>query len=132
MLILFLTFLLPLQVFAGGIDAHIKIAHQAQNNVAFSQAHQILESAHQVAQQAHLFDIADIADMITDQSGFDDCCAFGDDPADSSLHADLSDEPVPAHGFTFPPKQSSLALAHSDDKKREPPYLPLVPPPPRA
>ena len=124
-LILFLTFLLPMQVFASGIDAHIKFT-LTQDSHASVQQHQ------QLQQQSPFLDIADV--MAYQKSITEDCCSFGDDEdsAESNLHVDLSDEPVAALGFHFRPNSSPLAPAHGNDGMREPPFLPLISPPPRA
>ncbi|MGZ9710779.1 hypothetical protein ACXX82_08210 [Glaciimonas sp. GNP009] len=113
-----------MQVFASGVDAHIKFA-LAQDNHALVQHEQL-------QQQSQFLDIADV--MAYQKSMSEDCCSFGDDEdsGELNLHADLSDEPVPALGFNFRPNSSPLAAAHGNDGMREPPFLPLISPPPRA
>lgn len=114
-----------MQVFASGIDAHIKVA-LTHGNHASMQQHQ------QLQQQSQFLDIVDVVAYQKNMS--EDCCSFGDDEdsAEYNLHADLSDEPVPALGFHFRPHSSPLAPAHGNDGMREPPFLPLISPPPRA
>ncbi|QRX84637.1 hypothetical protein [Glaciimonas sp. PAMC28666] len=105
----------------------MKIAHQIRNSPA---------SAHQVQQltqpdiHSSLFDIADLMAYQTDVS--EDCCGFDDDAPEFNLHADLSDEPVPATSFRFRPNLSPLTLTVGNDSVREPPFLPPISPPPRA
>ncbi|WP_146177573.1 hypothetical protein [Glaciimonas sp. PCH181] len=118
-------FLLPLQVFAGGTDAP----------KGFSALHvqQLLHTQHSKAvslQQQQLHVAVDLMAQQIDDTN--DCCSFGDDTTDLSLHADLGDETVPAHAFHFAPNLPSLTLAHGNDNVREPPFLPVDFPPPRA
>ena len=133
-LILFLTFLLPMQVFASGIDAQMKLAQQGAQQIHTGPASAHHDQQDQQSSQPDLhssfLDIADLMAYQTDVS--DDCCAFGDDATEFNLHADLSDEPVPATSFRFMPNLSPLTLASGNDSVREPPFLPLISPPPRA
>ena len=121
-LIIFLMFLLPLQVFAGGMDAPKGFAPLHMTHTQHSKAVSVQQ------QQLHI-----VIDLMAQQiDDTNDCCAFGDDTTDLSLHADLGDETVPAHAFHFAPNVPTLTLAHANDNVREPPFLPLVSPPPRA
>lgn len=114
LLILFLMFLLPLQVFAGGPDTHIGFAHQGHSSQASDQTPAL--------QQQFLAG----ADPVALDNG------AGDDTPEFNLHADPGDEPVPAHGFNFTPDLASRAPAHGNVNALEPPFLPLIAPPPRA
>ena len=107
---LILMFLLPLQVFAGGLSTYIAATPEAHST--------------QASHQQFL--------AVADPTAPDDCCLFGDDTIDLSAHADHGDETVPARGFNFTSELASSSPAHSNDSAREPPFLPLIAPPPRA
>ena len=128
-LILFLMFLLPVQVFASSIDAQVKLTQQLCNTSASIQQHPSAD----IGQRLESSQFLQIADAIALQQALsEDCCSFGQDNAEYNLHADLNDEPLPASGFRFNPDSTSPTLAHGHDSVREPPFLPLISPPPRA
>lgn len=122
LLILFLIFLLPLQIFAGSIDT--------QRGFTAQYAQSTQESTQSSAHRQELHAALDLAAQ--QKEAANECCVFGDDTAGCSLHADLGDETVPAHSFYFVPNRSSHTHAHSNDNVREPPFLPLISPPPRT
>ncbi|MGS0741144.1 hypothetical protein ACVBEF_04800 [Glaciimonas sp. GG7] len=119
--VLFLMFLLPLQVFAGGIDTQIGFVDQTRDSLTISALTQQQQS-----------DVAVVIDLTVSQDHVSDDWFGDDDSGEFNLHADLADETVPAHGFRFIPGRRSLLVVHSNDNVREPPFLPLVSPPPRA
>jgi hypothetical protein len=121
LLILFLMFLLPLQVFAGGLDTHIGFTHQAHSS----------QASDQTAALQQQFPVAADPVALGNSAGDDDGLC-GDDTTGFNLHVDAGDEPVPAHGFNFTPDLASRAPAQSNDNALEPPFLPLIAPPPRA
>lgn len=51
---------------------------------------------------------------------------------DIEMHVDLGDETVPAFPFLFAATAIAASPALSNDKARQPPFLPPVGPPPRA
>lgn len=66
------------------------------------------------------------------------CNASDDDSSQDSaaddieMHVDLGDETVPAFPFVFAATAIASSPALSNDKARQPPFLPPAGPPPRA
>jgi hypothetical protein len=114
LLILLLIFLLPMQVFAG-------IAESTAN----AQAPVMTALAYTVQQDdpTAQCNIADSRDL----QGSEDNTAD-----DIEMHVDLGDETVPAFPFIFAATAIASVPALSNDKARQPPFLPPAGPPPRA
>jgi len=123
LLILFLMLLLPLQVFAGGVNTHIALGHQVESGQVSMSQQQLRDVADLIA-----FDVS----AIGTPGASDDCCVLDDESAEFNLHADSGDEAVPTYGFRFTSDMTSLSPALSNDNASEPPFLPLIAPPPRA
>lgn len=110
LLILLLVFLLPMQVFAGiaesKADAMATLAYTVQLDDAAVQ-----------------YSAADSRDAQDNQ----------DNAADEiEMHVDLGDDTVPAFPFIFAATAIASSPALSNDKARQPPFLPPAGPPPRA
>ena len=113
LLILLLMFLLPMQVFAG-------MAESQANEVAMLTCLAQNEVQPEIQQNAAACK-AD-ADCTSQDSAVDDV----------EMHVDLGDETVPAFPFVFAAAAIASTPALSNDKARQPPFLPPVGPPPRA
>ncbi|HWW05654.1 hypothetical protein [Collimonas sp.] len=61
-----------------------------------------------------------------------DCTSQDSAVDDVEMHVDLGDETVPAFPFVFAAAAIASTPALSNDKARQPPFLPPVGPPPRA
>ncbi|MFC5476390.1 hypothetical protein [Paraherbaspirillum soli] len=108
-LILLLIFLLPMQVFAGTLES------QAEKRSMPVQTQQGFAGQLQMAADSGA------------------ACDADDEVADASdMQLDLGDDFVPAIPFLFASDSIASTLAPSSDRARQPPFLPLVAPPPRA
>jgi hypothetical protein len=117
LLILLLMFLLPMQVFAGMAAS---LADSQANEVAMLTCLAQNEVQPEIQQNAPACK-AD-ADCTSQDSAVDDV----------EMHVDLGDETVPAFPFVFAAAAIASTPALSNDKARQPPFLPPVGPPPRA
>ena len=116
LLILLLVFLLPMQVFAG-------IAESKADAMA-TQAYTVqLDDAAAQCQLADSQDRQDAQDAQDNQDSLAD---------DIEMHVDLGDDTVPAFPFIFAATAIADSPALSNDKARQPPFLPPAGPPPRA
>jgi hypothetical protein len=110
LLILLLVFLLPMQVFAGiaesKADAMATLAYTVQLDDATAQCN-----------------LVDSRDAQDEQDSLAD---------DIEMHVDLGDDTVPAFPFIFAATAIASNPALSNDKARQPPFLPPAGPPPRA
>ncbi|AMP01677.1 hypothetical protein CAter10_4250 [Collimonas arenae] len=107
LLILLLICLLPMQVFAGTAASQADVVA----TLAFS------AQQHESATQCSIADDCSSQDTLVD---------------DLEMHVDLGDETVPAFPFVFAAATIAAAPALSNDKARQPPFLPPAGPPPRA
>lgn len=113
LLILLLVFLLPMQVFAGIVESKAEamatLAYTVQLDAATAQC--------QLADSQDRQDAQDNQDNLAD---------------DIEMHVDLGDDTVPAFPFIFAATAIADSPALSNDKARQPPFLPPAGPPPRA
>ncbi|MQR01933.1 hypothetical protein [Glaciimonas soli] len=113
LVILLMLVFLPLQVFAGGVESHLKTAEfPALQLLQLNPDYQ--DSLGSSEDSAKI----DLVDLLTD--------------AHAAEAADHADEAIPALVFHFTPHTTSIAPARNNDLAREPPFLPLLAPPPRA
>lgn len=117
LLILLLMFLLPMQVFAGMTE----FKANPQANVVATLAYAVQQDDHQDARKGAPVCKADI-----------DCSSQDSVVDDIEMHVDLGDETVPAFPLIFAAAAIASTPALSNDKARQPPFLPPVGPPPRA
>ena len=113
LLILLLMFLLPMQVFAGMTESHA--------NVVATLSYAVQQDDHQDARKGVPACTADI-----------DCSSQDSVVDDIEMHVDLGDETVPAFPLIFAAAAIASTPALSNDKARQPPFLPPAGPPPRA
>ncbi|WP_211462855.1 hypothetical protein [Collimonas silvisoli] len=117
LLILLLMFLLPMQVFAG-------IAESQTNLQTNLQAHDVATLAYAAQQEVQQTEPVCKADA--------DCTSQDAAVDDVEMHVDLGDETAPAFPFVFAAAAIASTPALSNDKARQPPFLPPAGPPPRA
>jgi len=117
LLILLLMFLLPMQVFAGMTE----FKANPQANVVATLVYAVQQDDHQDARQ-------DAPASKTDG----DCNSQDSTVDDIEMHVDLGDETVPAFPLVFAAAAIASTPALSNDKARQPPFLPPAGPPPRA
>jgi flagellar biosynthesis component FlhA len=123
LLIFLLIFLLPMQVFAGMSEFQAN----TQANVVAMLAYAVQQDDHQELKQATPACKADSAD-----SADSDCSSQDSAVDDIEMHVDLGDETVPAVPLVFAAAAMASTPAPSNDKARQPPFLPPAGPPPRA
>lgn len=107
LLILLLIFLLPMQVFAGMPESQIDIV-------------------------ATLVYVAQQDEPTSRHSASTNGCSQDAVADEIEMHIDLGDETAPAFPFVFAAEAIASIPALSNDKARQPPFLPPVGPPPRA
>lgn len=113
LLILLLMFLLPVQVFAGMTES--------QANVVTTLVYAVEQDIQQEAQKT------------TPACKADGDCSSPDSAVDDiEMHVDLGDETAPAFPLLFAAAAIVSTPALSNDKARQPPFLPPAGPPPRA
>lgn len=117
LLILLLMFLLPMQVFAGVSEFK---ANARANDVA------TLTYAVQHGERQEVSQPAPTCGADSDSSSPDSLVD------DIEMHVDLGDETVPAFPLIFAAAAIASTPALSNDKARQPPFLPPAGPPPRA
>lgn len=117
LLILLLMFLLPMQVFAGMTEFK-----------ANTQANVVATLAYAVPQD----DCQDVHQLTPACSADSDCNSQDSAVDDIEMHVDLGDETVPAFPLIFAAAAIASTPALSNDKARQPPFLPPAGPPPRA
>ncbi|WP_255365103.1 hypothetical protein [Collimonas sp. OK242] len=98
-----------------------------QANVVATLAYAVQQDDHQELKQATPACKADSAD-----SADSDCSSQDSAVDDIEMHVDLGDETVPAVPLVFAAAAMASTPAPSNDKARQPPFLPPAGPPPRA
>jgi len=118
LLILLLIFLLPMQVFAGMPES----TENAQTNF---QVHVMTTPSYTIQQNesAAQCSAADSQDFQGSEDNTVD---------EIEMHVDLGDETVPAFRFIFAATAIASIHALSNDKARQPPFLPPSGPPPKV
>jgi hypothetical protein len=116
LLILLLMFLLPMQVFAG--------MPESRANVVATLVYAVQQDDRQEV-NPHM--------PACKTGGTDSDCSSQDSAVDDiEMHVDLGDETVPAFPLIFAAAAIASTPALSNDKARQPPFLPPAGPPPRA
>jgi hypothetical protein len=132
--VLFLIFLLPLQVFAGVIEDRLALSHNAHGSVSTSTGPEFAASTQSIQSPVggwHVLQLNDVA-AIDSHDSQDDQDSPGDEPAeDFASHATFGDDAVPASFLIFAIHSPEFISALHNDAASIPPYLPPAARPPK-